>query len=63
MPQYDLNELLFTELLAMDVYHRDQPGLLNSLSNGLSPPTSRMDISSRTVPLPSGEGGRKTCGV
>lgn len=42
MPQYDLNELLFTELLAMDVYHRHANGGLNSLVNGLLRPTGRM---------------------
>ena len=26
MPEYDLKQLLLTELLAMDVYHRDLPG-------------------------------------
>jgi hypothetical protein len=34
-PTYDPNELLFTELLAMDVYHRDVNGGLIRLVDGL----------------------------
>ncbi len=35
MPEYDLKQLLLTELLAMDVYHRDVEGGLVSLVGGL----------------------------
>ncbi|MCB1527139.1 MAG: hypothetical protein KDJ45_05470 [Hyphomicrobiaceae bacterium] len=35
MPEYDLKQLLLTELLAMDVYHRGRPGGLVELVGGL----------------------------
>lgn len=35
MPEYDLNKLLLTELLAMDVYHRDVEGGLFPLVGNL----------------------------
>lgn len=36
MPNYNLDELLLTELLAMDVYHRGRPGGLSEDVSGWS---------------------------